>query len=125
MQKTARGCDRTPLAKADATHYFVQCSKAIALGGLAVAARFGGSPRSGRNAWGGEGLATFRLPRRLASLINFAGSSDPAFFCLSAVRSGPTRQRQADPKNGRTESQALLHCSNSWRRLPCVICTRT
>ena len=34
--KTARGCDRTPLAKADATHYFVQCSKAIALGGLAV-----------------------------------------------------------------------------------------
>ena len=34
--KTARGCDCTPLAKADATHYFVQCSKAIALGGLAV-----------------------------------------------------------------------------------------
>ena len=37
--KTA-GCDRTPLAKVDTTHYFVQCSKAIALGGLAVGGPF-------------------------------------------------------------------------------------
>jgi hypothetical protein len=58
----------------------VQCSKAIALGGLAVAARFGGPRRPWRDAKGGEGFATFRFPRRLASLIYFAGSSDPAFF---------------------------------------------
>ena len=52
--KTARGCDRTPLAKADATHYFVQCSKAIALGGLAVGGPLRRIAAPRRNAWGGK-----------------------------------------------------------------------
>ena len=36
LMQNRKGADRTPLAKANATYHFVQCSKAIALGGLAV-----------------------------------------------------------------------------------------